>query len=277
VTEKKPSAWARQRLGDETGELGLAVARAIHQAHSRALAAHISSELTSNDAYGVALHAAQHEELAAECGTLQGVSIRKPRGVRGRFALVVRDLPAVVLYPWRYASDNTVPRERARLRPPVSDLRKSLLALNTSAIPGQLTLDQAALDYAQLEAGLAEEQALLDQLASLGQVVVVGYASNPGAGVFELGWGDLELVDEERGRVVWRYWEELPPPGDQAAGGAGQQPAVPGGGRGGHPVGRFDDAPLADDLGLKPRPPLTEPPISEPERPEEPTGSDDEA
>jgi hypothetical protein len=275
VSEAKPSTWARERLGDEAAELGQAVASAIHQAHSRALAAHISSELASNDAYGVALHAAQHEELAAACGKLPGVSIRKPQGIRGRFGLVVRDLPPVVLYPWRYATDNAVPRERARLRPPVSDLRKSLLSLNTSSIPGQLTLDQAALDYVQLEAELAEEQALLDQLARFGQVVVIGYASNPGAGIFELGWGDLELVDEDRGRVVWRYWEELPPPGDQAAGGPISQPALPG--AGGSPAGRFDDAPLEDDLGLKPRAPLTEPPVNEPERPVEPTGSDDEA
>jgi hypothetical protein len=55
VSEPKPSAWARARFGDVAGEMGRAVARAIHQAHELAMAAHISSMLTSNDAYGATL------------------------------------------------------------------------------------------------------------------------------------------------------------------------------------------------------------------------------
>jgi hypothetical protein len=274
VSEAKPSAWAQAHFGDGAGELAQAVARAIHQAHGRALAAHIGGGLAFNDAYGVTLHAAQYEELAAKCSDLPGVSIRKPKGVRSRFPLVVRDDPPVVLYPWRYATDKAVPRERAKLRPPVSDLRKSLLSLNANTLPDQLTLDQAELDLQQLEAELAEEQALLDQLESLGRVITIGYASNPSAGIFELVWGDVELVDEETGEVFWRYWEELPPPGTQAGGASPRQPVLPVDGDGSR-VSRFDDAPLEDDLGLKPRPPMTEPPFSEPGRSEEETGSDE--
>ena len=275
MNESKPSLWAHTRFGDVAGDLARAVARAIYQAHGRALAAHISGGLTSNDAYGAALHVAQYEELAAECSDLPGVSIRKPKAVRGRFPLVVCDDPPVVLYPWRYATDTAVPRERAKLRPPVSDLRKTLLSLNASTVTDQLTLDQAELDPEQLEAELAEEQALLSQLASLGQVVTIGYASNPGGGIFELVWGDVELLDEETGRVMWRYSEQLPPPGDLVTDVASRQPVRPTDGDGHHRTGRFDDAPLQDDLGLKPRPPITEPPISEPERAQEETGSDE--
>ena len=275
MTEPRPSAWAQARFGDGAGELAQAVARAIHRAHDRALAAHVSSGLASNDAYGATMHAAQYEELAAECGDLPGVSMRKPTGVRGRFDLVVRDDPPVVLYPWRYAADKAIPRDRAKLRPPVSDLRKSLLSLNADTLPDQLTLDQTELDPDQLERELAEEQALLEQLASLGQVVTIGYASNPGGGILELGWGDVELADEETGRVRWRYWEELPPPGDQAGEAGARQPAAQVDGDGHTRASRFDDAPLLDDLGLRPRPPLTEPPISEPERPQEETGRDE--
>ena len=237
------------------------------------MAAHFSGGLTSNDTYGVTLHVAQYEELVTECGDLPGVSIRKPRDVLGRFDLVVRDDPPVVLYPWRYATDQSIPRDRAKLRPPVSDLRKSLLSLNANTLPGQLTLDQGTVDSEELETQLAEEQAILDQLARLGHVVTVGYASNPGGGIFDLGWGDVEIVDEETGKVQWRYWEELPPPGDQAASGSPRKPAAPAGGDGSARVGRFDDAPLENDLGLRPRPPVTEPPISEPERPRKDTGS----
>lgn len=273
MSEAKPTAWARERFGGAAEDMAAAVSRAIHQAHGRALAAHLSGGLTSNDTYGVTLHVAQYEELVTECGDLPGVSIRKPRDVLGRFDLVVRDDPPVVLYPWRYATDQSIPRDRARLRPPVSDLRKSLLSLNANTLPGQLTLDQGTVDSEELETQLAEEQALLDQLARLGHVVTVGYASNAGGGIFELGWGDVEIIDEETGRVQWRYWEELPPPGDQAAGGSPRKPAAPADGDGSARAGRFDDAPLENDLGLRPRPPVTEPPISEPERPEDDTGS----
>jgi hypothetical protein len=275
VSEPKPSAWRQARFGEAGGELAQAVARAIHQAHARALSAHINSRLTSNDAYGAALHVAQYEELADQCSDLPGVSVRKPKGVRGRFPLVVRDEPPVVLYPWRYATDKAVPRERAKLRPPISDLRKTLLSLNANTASAQLTLDQAELDPAQLEADLAEERALLDQLARLGQVVTIGYASNPALGVFELVWGEVELVDEETGRVRWRYSEQLPPPGGLAAGSGELRGSALSPDGGGHLPGRFDDAPLQDDLGLKPRLPIGEPPTSEPERAPGETGSDE--
>jgi len=273
VSEPKPSAWAQERFGDGAGDLARAAARAIRKAHDRALVAHLGGGLTSNDTYGVTLHVAQYEELAAECGDLPGVSMRKPKGVRSRFELVVHDDPPVVLYPWRYATDTAVSRDRAKLWP-VSDIRRSLLSLNASALPDQLTLEQAELDPAELEAQLAEEQALLEQLASFGHVVTIGYASNPERGMFELGWGDVELLDEETGLVAWQYWEELPPE-DQAGEAATRQPVAPLDGDGGTRAARFDDAPLQDDLGLKPRSPVAEPPISEPERPPKETGSDE--
>jgi hypothetical protein len=252
-----------------------AVAKAIYQAHDRAMAAHVSGMLESNDTYGVTLHVAQYEELAAEARDIPGVLIRKPRDVRGRFPLVVRDDPPVVLYPWRFTKDKAIARERAKMHPPVSDLRKTLLALNTDTISDQLTLDQAEMDSEQLEAELAEEQAVLAQLARLGRVVTVGFGSNSSSGIFELGWGDVELIDEETGRVMWRCWEQLPPSGEQAGGVAPHRPVLPSDGDGRYRVGRFDEAPPEDDLGLKPRPPMTEPPISEPERPREEPGSDE--
>jgi hypothetical protein len=252
-----------------------AVSRAVHQAHDLAMAAHISSMLNSNDAYGATLHVTQYEQLAAFARGIRGVSIRRPTDVRCRFELVVLENPPVVLYPWRYATDKAILRDRAKLRPPVSDLRKTLLSLSTNTIGGQLTLDQAALDTDQLEVELAEEQAILDQLARLGQVVTVGFASNPAGGIFDLGWGDVELLDEETGDVVWRHWEQLPPPGDEAAEAGPGRPLLPSDSGGRDRTGRFDDAPLQDDLGLKPRLPITEPPISEPERPQEETGSDE--
>jgi hypothetical protein len=149
-----------------------------------------------------------------------------------------------------------------------------LLRLNGSIVEGQLTLEQGVLDPEELEAQLAEEEAVLGQLARFGQVVTIGYASNPARGIFDLGWGDAELVNEDTGEVVWRYWEQLPP-WDQAAGGASGRPWSPLAPQGSYDhTGRFDDVPLKEDLGLSPRPPAAEPPISEPGRPQKDTGSD---
>jgi hypothetical protein len=273
VDEPKLSAWAQARFGDLANDLAQAFSRAIYQAHEQALAAHINGRLQSNDAYGATMHAAVHEQLAAECKDIPGVKLRKPKDARGRFDLVVCEQPPVVAYPWRFARDNAVPRDRARFRTPVSDLRKSLLALNEPGASTQLTLEQGARDPEELETELAEEQATLEQLKMLGQVVIIGIASNPG-GILELGWGEVELTDEQAGRVHWRHWEPLPPPGDQAADGEPRHPVSPLAGGGHGQQARFDDAAPEDDLGLKLRPPSGEPPISEPERPQEDTGSD---
>jgi hypothetical protein len=270
VSEPKPSAWAQARFGDDADAFAWAVSKAIYRAHDQALGAHISGGLLSNDAYGATLHVAQYEQLVIETVSIPGVSIRKPKDVRCRFDLVVHDDPPVVLYPWRYAKDKAVPRDRARFRPPVSDLRKTLLALNENTISYQLTFDEIDVDPEQLAAEMAEDQAMLEQLAKLGQVVTVGYASNPG-GILDLGWGDVELLDEQSGRVFWRYWEQLPPPGAQTIRGVPRQPVSPPAEDRQEGV-RFNAAP-EEDLGLKPRQPLSEPPISEGERRQEETGS----
>lgn len=272
MDELKPSTWAQAHFGGVTGDMARAVARAIHHAHGLAMDAHISSTLRSNDAYGATLRVTQYEQLAEFARDIPGVSMRKPMDVRCRFELVVLDNPPVVLYPWRYGTDKSTLREKAKLRP-VSDLRKTLLRLNANAINDQLTLDQAERDPEELEAELVEEQAILEQLAKFGRVVTVGFASSPAGGIFDLGWGDVELVNEETGDVIWRHWEQLPPPGDQAAGGQPRQPLSPPDGH--DHTGRFDDAPLTEDLGLVVRSPIAEPPISEPERPQEDTGSDE--
>ena len=69
--------------------------------------------------------------------------------------------------------------------------------------------------------------------------------------------------------------EPLPPSGEQGAGGLPRRPEPPFAGDGYGQRVRFDDTAPEDDLGLKLRPPLTEPPISEPERPQEDAGSDE--
>jgi hypothetical protein len=271
VTELKPSPRAQECFGPNAAELLRAVSRAIHHAHGQALDAHISGGLRTNDTYGATLHVAQYEQMVDMTRDLTGVSIRRPVDVNCRFELVVRDEQMVVLYPWRYAVDRATRREDARMRPPVSELRKTLLALTANTIPMQLTFEHAALSAEELDAQFAEEELILAQLRKFGQVVIIGYASSPD-GLFDLGWGIAELVDEDRGTVKWSYWEQLPPP--DAGGDVGspilRSPLAP---RDGDRAGRFDAAAADDDYGLSPRLPLAEPPISETEPAQQPTGS----
>jgi hypothetical protein len=274
VIEPKPSAWAQARFGGIANELTQAFSRAVHQAHRRGLAAHFGGGLQSNDSYGATMYAAVHAELASECQDFPGVMLRKPKDVSIRFNLVVIEPTRTVVYPWRFATDNATPRDRARFRTPVSDLRKTLLALSEGTISGQLTLEQGARDPEELEAELADVQAILEELKTQGRVVILGFASNP-QGIFEVGLGEMELADEQSGRVHWHYWEPLPPPGEPGTGTAPRRPASPGTrDTNGHGV-RFDEAAAEDELDLKLRPPLTEPPISEPERPRKKTESDE--
>jgi hypothetical protein len=275
VDEMTPSVWARDRFGTAATDMITAVTLAIHEAHRLAMGAHVGGGLSSNDSYGSTLRVTQYEQLIEFTRDIAGVVIRKPAEVRSRFELVVRDDPPVVLYPWRYATDPTKAREKARLHPPVSDLRENLLTLTANTVELQLTLDQTALDPDQLDSELADEQAVLEQLAKFGQVVTVGFASNPSKGLYELGLGEVELVDKNTGKVIWHHWEELPRIGEGrlARAGRAKPPAAPQGDR--NRTGHFDDAPLNDDLGLRPRPPVGEPPSSEPQQPAQHTGSDE--
>jgi hypothetical protein len=272
VSGLKPSQWTRASFGAAAADLTEAVTLAIHQAHALAMAAHISSTLRSNDAYGATLRVAQYEQLVEHARDITGISVRKPTDVRCRFDLVVNDDPPVVLYPLRYATDPTKDRERARLHHPVSELRKTLLTLNTRNVERQLTLDQALADPDQLDAELAEEEAMLEELASLGKVATVGFGSNPAAGIFGLGWGEIDLVNAETGEIVWLHWEDLPGT-DELGGGMALPPITSAAGTG--RTSRFDDAPLADDLGLTLRPLLGDPPGSDPQEPRADAGTGD--
>jgi hypothetical protein len=271
VSGPKPSRWARASFGATAADLTEAVTLAIHQAHALAMAAHISSTLRPNDAYGATLHVAQYEQLVEHARDIAGISVRRPADVSCRFDLVVNDDPPVVLYPLRYATDPTRDRERARLPQPVSDLRKTLLTLNTRNVERQLTLDQALAEPELLDAQLAEEEAMLEELARLGKVATVGFGSNPAAGIFVFGWGEIDLVNAKTGEIAWLHWEDLP--GTDELGGSIVPPIMPTGGTG--RTGRFDDVPLADDLGLALRPPLSNPPGDDPQEPRPGTGTGD--
>jgi len=237
-----------------------AVAAAVQQAHALALDAHLASTLTSNDAYGYTLRVTLHEQLVEFTSDIPGVVGRKPTGVRSRFPYVVVEETAVVLLPWRYASDISVRRQDARLSAPISDLRKTMLTLSAQAGHVQPTLEEVDVDDVELEALIAEERDLQDQLRRQGAVVTVAFASNPTNGVVGLGWGDAELTDTDSGEVTWHHWEALSVATDMARPARPVLMAAPASSAG---AARFDAAPLDDSFGLSIRVPLEAEPVSD--------------
>lgn len=266
------SEWAVERFGAAADRLTEAVPRAIRLAHEDAAAAQAASGTRHLDPYGHTLKNRQHECLVKEALAIGGFESFQPRGVP--FELVRLVGTRVTLFPWRYAANRKTTRLMARMKP--SGFRRDLLT-GSNGPNDQMTIEQAYLTDAEIEAQYAEEKAVWDQLRSLARVVTVGYASNPN-GIIDLGWGDVELLDDD-GTVNWLHWEQLAWTATKTADGAETgrrlQAVKPPKTDERAPRPRFDDlAGPADDLPLRPR---TTP--GEPQRevapPADETGTDD--
>lgn len=273
MEDLKVSQWAQTAFGDAAEELATLVPGALRAAHAAALTAHVSAEMTSNDTYGHTLKVKQYELLVEHVCDVPGVTTRRPQGMR--FELAVVPETNVAILPLRYTTDPKERRDDSRLPSPVSDLRKSLLGLNSSAGPRQLTIEHAFEDDATLTGSLDELEEVDKQLRKFGRIVVVGYASNPTVGVWGIGWGDLELEDENTGKVHWTHWESLV-----------ESPAlypardIPlravAATRSAADSNRFDSGEDEDDFGLTPRSPGFVAPISESEQEPQSTGNEAE-
>lgn len=259
------SQWANATFGSAAAELSLAAFTAMNEAHELALRAHITAEMESNDTYGHTLKVKQFTTLVDEAAKISGIDTRKPQG--GRFPLVVIPETNVALLPWRYSTDRHDLRERSRLGTPVSDLRQTLLGLNSSDSALQLTIEDALLDDAALEQRFLDEREVDEQLSRFGRIVVVGFGSNP-SGIWGIGWGDVEIEDVATGAVRWPNWESLQ---EFAAAPAGELSWAL---RPTHALAeqtlelpeRFDQVPDEDSFDLVARTPGTGVPISEPMR-----------
>lgn len=275
------SKWADQRFGESADALLDAVVAALVEAHGDSVAAQAASGTRKRDPYGHTMKNRQHECLVARVreGEVRGAEVFRPRGAS--FDLIRIAATNTVLFPWRYATDPKTDREDARMR--TSAVRRDLLAAPTDH-GGQLNLEHAGVDDEELEAQLAEEEALAAQLHSIARVVTIGYGSDP-AGMFDLGWGDAELADED-GTVDWAHWEPLTQqlatrsagdrhqPGaaaamHQVADGMDSEPAT-------SRTPRFDDAPFDADFGLQPRSPLAGEPQQEATIEPDETGAKDD-
>ena len=207
MTDNQISKWAEARLGTLAGELPYKIGTAVKAAHDFALKAHLSAEMDQNDAYGHALKVKMHQTLEEALENTPGVILRKPSG--GRFSLPIIAETSVALLPIRYSTDRQISREKAKIN--LSDFRRSLLALvgPNRANGQQLSIEDAMDQDLDVDAHYEQMAELDEQLRSFGQVVTIGFGSNPTAGLWGVGWGDLR-VDEDKQVAVWEFWEELP-------------------------------------------------------------------
>lgn len=258
------SNWVTESLVAAAAGLRGAVLVAIPQAHEDAVAAQAASGTRKRDPYGHTMKNRQHECLVKAGRSVDGVEVIRPRGAS--FELLRVSATGTVLFPWRYATSTRVARVDARMR--TSSFRRDLLSAGEPT--AQLTLEQASLSGDELEAQLAELDAVFDELRRYAPVVTVAYASNP-TGLLDLGWGVAELLDD-KGSVDWRHWESLPWQSSGRAAVGGQAPAelgsplrpVPSNGTDDRVSQRFDQsAPLVEGFGLTPRRPLAGQPSSE--------------
>ncbi len=169
------SEWARDRLGSAAEELRTAVMKALPEAHRDAAAAQAASNTPRRDPYGHTLKNRQYECLVAAAENIKGVEPFRPKGMPFEL-LRVRETKAV-LFPWRYATDGSVSRDKARMQ--TSRFRRELLLPAAVGAPGQLTIEQAAMEEQELQAQFAEQDALEEQLRGLAPVVTIAYASSP--------------------------------------------------------------------------------------------------
>lgn len=245
------SAWAENRFGKLANQLPAILRDAINSAHEIALKAHFSGEMDRQDTYGHTLKVKMHEVLADALQDIPGVIMKKPTG--GNFLLPVIEETAVALLPIRYSTDKRESREGAKIN--LSNLRRSLFALgtNSAANPLQLSIEEALIDDAALDAHYQEIAEIDKQLASFGSVVTIGFGSNANSGLWGLGWGDLTL-SETSDKTIWDAWETFPEKSlhtDQFSRTpeirltVDSQPAY------------FDQTTDSDELSLSPRDPLT--------------------
>lgn len=262
------SSWVSSVFGTHAEVVQNAVVSSIREAHDDSLAAQLSSRTRRQDPYGHTLKNRQYECLIdhLRAADIPGFDVFSPTGAV--FDLVRLNHTNTVLFPWRFASDQRVRHDTARMvASRTSHIRRDLLTVTTAPDDDQLSLDDAAVADEELQVQNEERRQVEAQLRGMARVVTIGYASNA-TGIFELGWGEASL-DEHNGTVTWAPWHPLTQllvatrstsetaapalqavPETNSASTATRGP-------------RFDDAPLVGGFDLLPRQPLAGEPGTE--------------
>jgi hypothetical protein len=256
------SSWATSVFGSYAEIAQNAVVSGIREAHDDSLAAQLSSRTRRQDPYGHTLKNRQYECLIdhLRAADIPGFDVFSPTGAV--FDLVRFNDTHTVLFPWRFASDQRVRHDTARMvASRTSHTRRDLLTVTSALDDDQLSLDDAAVADEELQVQNEERRQVEAQLRGMARVITIGYASNV-SGIFELGWGEASL-DGHDGTVTWAPWHPLTQllvatrpssetvtPAPQTVPESSSASTLTRG-------PRFDDAPLVGGFDLLPRQPFT--------------------
>lgn len=249
------SDWAYARFGEHVDEVRQAVAEALVEAMNDAQDAQRSSRSDKQYAYGATLMARRYETIAARLGNRSDVRFVRPYGSPHELTIVDGNL----LFPFRYSKDGRTPITEAR----VGDRRVSgLIRELFRRFSPEPTYEQEALElFAEDENDLAPLRPALAELPDGTHLVLIAYAGNAQAGLFNVYWGEAELIDEF-GRIRWTHHEPIPllipvphsgrhlaPVGPDGGGDGGRMPTVPMSPRPAVAPGGFPEEPAASDDG----------------------------
>lgn len=199
--------WAHERFGEHTDEVRQALAEALVEAMNDAQDAQRFSRSDKQYAYGSTLMTRRYETIAARLGGRSDVRVIRPHASPHELTIVDGNL----LFPFRYSKDGRTPISEAR----ISDGRVSGLIRELFRRFGpEPAYEQEALDLFTDDEGAegAEIPPLRPALARLPdetRLVLVAYAGNAHAGLFNAYWGEAELIDEF-GRIRWTRHEPIP-------------------------------------------------------------------
>lgn len=197
------SDWAYARFGEHTDEVRQAVAEALVEAMNDARDAQRSSRSEKQYAYGATLMARRYETIAARLGNRSDVQFVRPYGSPHELTIVDGNL----LFPFRYSKDGRTAIAEAR----ISDRRVSgLIRELFRRFSPEPAYEQEALElFAEDESELAPLRPALARLPDSTHLVLIAYAGNAQAGLFNVYWGEAELIDEF-GRIRWTHHEPIP-------------------------------------------------------------------
>lgn len=196
------SDWAYARFGEHVDEVRQAVAEALVEAMNDAQDAQRSSRSDKQYAYGATLMARRYETIAARLGNRSDVRFVRPYGSPHELTIVDGNL----LFPFRYSKDGRTPITEAR----VGDRRVSgLIRELFRRFSPEPTYEQEALElFAEDDNDLAPLRPALAELPDGTHLVLIAYAGNAQAGLFNVYWGEAELIDDF-GRLHWLHCEPI--------------------------------------------------------------------
>ncbi|AXY49221.1 hypothetical protein [Rhodococcus ruber] len=196
------SDYEIERFGDVAPIIRNAFIKTVNEAQDAAVRAHLEQGWPDRDAYSNALRVNLNRGLLKELKDVPGVAAAKPEGQHTRFDLPVIQQTGVVLYWWRVPGDGKVPVSEAKLRK-TSRLQAHLMTLSPSSAEPQMTFEHAMMTEEELEQHFIEDEQFRDQMSrAKGRTVMLWVSASPD-GLFDFGWGDAELVNEETGELAW--------------------------------------------------------------------------